>query len=459
MAFVQLHGVRPREFLDRVALGLAFAAGTAGTVFFKLTDAPVLLIAFFPVLVLLTYVLACVGLRSTALEPDIVGDNCYYLGFLFTLTSLGVTLYLIRDLSASGGASARATDLIPAVISGFGVALTSTITGVFLRVLLMQLRPDIVARDMEARRDLSQGAREFHLAVTQASRRIKDISIETVQHVAERNAKLDEITDRHASQVGELLIKQAQAFESTMQALAARLTDEIVSRISAEAQQASDRIQEAAGQVSDAMGQLAQAQEGSLARLDAAQSAVEAALGRWAASIDSQRTLSDQAAGAIASETRDLGNLAAAQRRAFQESIDLMLRETAALSDANEDHRRALIQRTEAMVGQSDAMSRQAEEMSQALAAQQSVARGASQALVEQSQAMEAAIGMAVDALYGAAVRVEEATARRITALEETPLPEPVPSPAIFTDVPSDLPAQRGRSSRWSWLLRERRAS
>ena len=29
---------------------------------------------------------------------EIIGDNCYYLGFVFTLTSLAVTLYLLHKI-------------------------------------------------------------------------------------------------------------------------------------------------------------------------------------------------------------------------------------------------------------------------------------------------------------------------------------------------------------------------
>src|SRR5262245_32338054 len=57
------------------------------------------------------------------LREDRIGDGAYYLGFLFTLVSLSVTLY---QFTRSGG--------VEEVISGFGIALTTTIVGLSLRV-------------------------------------------------------------------------------------------------------------------------------------------------------------------------------------------------------------------------------------------------------------------------------------------------------------------------------------
>ncbi len=80
----------------------------------------------------------------SALGAEVIGDNSYYLGFLFTLTSLAVTLYFVVDVAAEDRAFAH-----PEVISGFGVALVSTLVGVFIRVLMMQFRLDLVARERE----------------------------------------------------------------------------------------------------------------------------------------------------------------------------------------------------------------------------------------------------------------------------------------------------------------------
>jgi hypothetical protein len=214
---------RDRDALGRAALLLAFLLGAGGSVALKLAGVPPLWAALWPIAVLAAYVGASVLTRAAAIEPEAVGDNCYYLGFLFTLASLATTLYQIRDLGAAEGAS-----VIPEVISGFGVALSSTIAGVFGRVMLMQMRPDVAARDLEARRDLQVGAREFRAAISAASRGLKSAAVEGAQHAAEREAEIRRLSDAHAAamaEAAERALALAQRLAEESEAAAARLRE------------------------------------------------------------------------------------------------------------------------------------------------------------------------------------------------------------------------------------------
>ena len=80
---------------------------------------------------MLCYAAALLLARSLRLRDDQSGDNLYYMGFLFTLTSLGAAL---MHFSA-----ARAAEEI---VRNFGIAITSTIVGIALRVLFNQMRRD-----------------------------------------------------------------------------------------------------------------------------------------------------------------------------------------------------------------------------------------------------------------------------------------------------------------------------
>jgi len=270
MARRPLHDPRGRDAMDKAALILAFLLGAGGSVALKVLGAPVLVAALWPVAVLVGYVLACLATRAIAIEPEAVGDNCYYLGFLFTLSSLAVTLYQIRSLGADGAA------FIPQVISGFGVALSSTIAGVFLRVMLMQMRPDMVARDREARRDLAMGARDFRAAVTVATRSLRATAVEAAQHAAERNARLDEITDAHAARAAAMLARQAEAHEAAARSLADRLAADL-----GEAGLAAERLREASDRLAASLSDLAGWQAEGMPRLRRAQGAIEAGLEAW----------------------------------------------------------------------------------------------------------------------------------------------------------------------------------
>ena len=61
------------------------------------------------------------GARLFRLRDDQSGDNLYYMGFLFTLTSLAVSLY---QFSAAGSAEQ--------IVQNFGIAIASTIAGITL---------------------------------------------------------------------------------------------------------------------------------------------------------------------------------------------------------------------------------------------------------------------------------------------------------------------------------------
>ena len=186
----RIHDVTSRESWDKIVLGLAFAAGVGGGLALKLSSAHPFIAAAFSAAVLCLYALIAYLSTSLRLEPEVIGDNSYYLGFLFTLTSLAVTLYFVVE----AGAEQRA-QLIPEVISGFGVALVSTIVGVFIRVLMMQFRLDLVARERETRMEMDEVGRRLRVELSQTLERVKAFTVESLQHSAERESEFRRATD------------------------------------------------------------------------------------------------------------------------------------------------------------------------------------------------------------------------------------------------------------------------
>jgi hypothetical protein len=79
------------------------------------------------------------------IREDQLGDNCYYLGFLFTLASLAYALY---QFGSSGD--------VDQIVANFGLALGSTITGILLRVLINQARRDVLETEQDARMALAE---------------------------------------------------------------------------------------------------------------------------------------------------------------------------------------------------------------------------------------------------------------------------------------------------------------
>ena len=86
---------------------------------------------------------------------DQAGDNAYYLGLLFTLGSMAVALYDFGQ-SIKVGADEAGT---ASILSNFGVALASTIAGIFLRVILHQIRVDPADVESMTRIELAEAAK------------------------------------------------------------------------------------------------------------------------------------------------------------------------------------------------------------------------------------------------------------------------------------------------------------
>src|SRR5580700_1800604 len=121
--------------------------GSGYIIFSKLHDFGALAATVVPVLIMIGYALL-LSARLFRLRDDQSGDNLYYMGFLFTLTSLAVSLY---QFSAAGSAEQ--------IVQNFGIAIASTIAGITLRILFNQMRRDPVEVEATARLELAEASR------------------------------------------------------------------------------------------------------------------------------------------------------------------------------------------------------------------------------------------------------------------------------------------------------------
>ena len=142
-----------RSFLGAMpdkGLFLLFAfGGFALVVAMKSRGAEPLHAAGAAVAVLLVYAIVGWRIAHYRRNPDRLGENCYYLGFLYTLASLSAALMEFQK--ATGGSVTE----IDQIVSDFGVALFSTIAGIAARVALMQIRRDADDADDESRNDFA----------------------------------------------------------------------------------------------------------------------------------------------------------------------------------------------------------------------------------------------------------------------------------------------------------------
>jgi hypothetical protein len=123
------------------------AVGVGYIVISKLNDFSAVAVTAVPVLVMIGYAVLLAA-RPFRLRDDQSGDNLYYMGFLFTLTSLAVSLY---QFSAAGSAEQ--------IVQNFGIAIASTIAGITMRIFFNQMRRDPIEVEASARLELAEASR------------------------------------------------------------------------------------------------------------------------------------------------------------------------------------------------------------------------------------------------------------------------------------------------------------
>jgi hypothetical protein len=123
------------------------AVGVGYIVISKLNDFSAVAVTAVPVLIMIGYAVLLAA-RPFRLRDDQSGDNLYYMGFLFTLTSLAVSLY---QFSAAGSAEQ--------IVQNFGIAIASTIAGITMRIFFNQMRRDPIEVEASARLELAEASR------------------------------------------------------------------------------------------------------------------------------------------------------------------------------------------------------------------------------------------------------------------------------------------------------------
>jgi len=303
--------------LDAGLLLFVFVVGISASFALKYFGFPVWAPALASGGVIVAYAVIAYFFRGAHLEPDQVGDNAYYLGFVFTLASLAYTIWEL-------GAQSNSPDLINQVIAGFGVALSSTIVGVIMRVILLQFRVDLVAREKETRLEINDAIRRFHVVVQDAIRGTRYLGTEIRQSIEEHNRDMAQSYERRtADMVNELssgftkilaeFLEQAKATnfqlaESARDATssAEKAATDTLSAVTAEIKQAgktlNDGMHESGDVLKNTLEETGAAVAEAMSRLcDEAKTSIETASNAHGENIRRQASLIDASTGKIQS--------------------------------------------------------------------------------------------------------------------------------------------------------------
>jgi hypothetical protein len=170
------------DYQDQAMFFGSFVVGAGAILGMKYLGFNQFAVTAVPVALMVIYALVAIKTKRFRLREDRVGDNIYYLGFLFTLTSLACALYVYNPDG----------DGVTAIITNFGIAISTTIVGLAGRVLFNQMREDPVEYEREARYSLAEASRalrsqlfDISTDLTSFRRAIVQITEEAVTEVAD----------------------------------------------------------------------------------------------------------------------------------------------------------------------------------------------------------------------------------------------------------------------------------
>jgi ElaB/YqjD/DUF883 family membrane-anchored ribosome-binding protein len=194
VAITDIKRTLPPGLLSGLLFFTVVLLGSGYIVFAKLHEFNASTVTAVPVLIMIGYAITLGVARLFRLRDDQSGDNLYYMGFLFTLTSLAVSLY---QFDSAGSAEK--------IVQNFGIAIASTIAGITLRILFNQMRRDPVEVEATARLELAEASRrvkrELESTVLEFSyfRRMSQQSI--TDALAEVKETLGDTSDRLAGEI------------------------------------------------------------------------------------------------------------------------------------------------------------------------------------------------------------------------------------------------------------------
>ena len=154
-----------------------------------------------PLVLMGIYFVISIAFAGFRLHNEQAGDNLYYMGFLFTLSSLGVSLYLFAGETS-----------IDTIVRNFGIAVTSTIAGVTLRILFNQMRRDPIDIERSVRHELAEMTRRVRSELDSSSREFSNYRRVSNQMLSEGFEEIARQAARNGEEIQkilEVLAKQA----------------------------------------------------------------------------------------------------------------------------------------------------------------------------------------------------------------------------------------------------------
>ncbi len=170
-----------RGWIDRWGFLLFAFGGAAGILLAKTFGVAAIPVAGGAAAAMVGYAVVVQTSGTGRLRADQAGDNCYYLGLIYTLISLAYAIFFFDPATTA-----------TTVVQGFGVALATTIMGLILRVFFSQSRADLVETEDTARIELADAAGRLKAELQAMTISMSDYGRETRQALEELRSQVVE---------------------------------------------------------------------------------------------------------------------------------------------------------------------------------------------------------------------------------------------------------------------------
>jgi len=203
---------RPGHYtwLARIPFLIFALGGMLGILALKWYEFDQVLISGVAVALIIVYAIIVAWTPQLRIREDQLGDNCYYLGFLYTLISLSWALWKFAQFQ-----------MIEEIIANFGLALASTIVGILLRVVINQARKDVLETEQDARMMLTESMVTMRVQLNDAAiamrafcNQTQQITGDAIRDNAERaNTALEQSVSKIGDTSNIVLTRIEQAFD------------------------------------------------------------------------------------------------------------------------------------------------------------------------------------------------------------------------------------------------------
>lgn len=150
-----------------------------------------------PLAVMAAYILLGIHRRDKDVTDEKFADTCYYLGFIFTITSIIFSLFDLPNIGTR----------IQDIAVRFGAAMVSTVFGLVVRVCLVSFKKDFTDAVSEAENAVIDAAQRFREQLNIASEKFFDFQIKVDnaarENVERVNMQIEALSKNHADKLSD----------------------------------------------------------------------------------------------------------------------------------------------------------------------------------------------------------------------------------------------------------------